>query len=201
MNKVFTISIPQYITPSKIFGKSNFEKYDITPWFGVNIPKYYFDNIPDFKSIGAKIDNLLRYNFLDKDLVIRCIGSIEHPTKTQDELINIILTTGTDRYDPNRKGDRYENNENKKIDFFALSCHINQKDEYMVNFLEPFYFWPIVDRGFPVKVDIITLYNPNHLEVVEHTYKGRENETKRDAFVFKYPQKKSEAVVGIIKII
>ena len=37
--------------------------------------------------------------------------------------------------------------------------------------------------------------------IVEHRYKGRENELKKDSFVFKNPDNKPHAILGIIKIL
>lgn len=48
------------------------------------------------------------------------MGSHEHEGKLVDELIDIIKTTGTDRYDPKRIGDRYTNVGDKYLDLCAL---------------------------------------------------------------------------------
>ena len=39
------------------------------------------------------------------------------------------------------------------------------------------------------------------IDRVEHRYKERENEIKKDGFVFKYPDRKQDAILGIIKIL
>ncbi len=74
----------------------------------------------DWAAIGAKIDKKLKEHFVGRKVAIRCIRSQEHKGKSVNELIKIIKRTGVDRYDPHRKGDRYENIENRKIDFFVL---------------------------------------------------------------------------------
>ena len=78
----------------------------------------------------------------------------------------------------------------------------NKKEEECVMWaLDSFYEWPLKDRGYPVRVDIGVVYNLSKLKVVEHRYVGRESEIKRDGFVFKHPQKKNDAILGIIKIL
>lgn len=51
------------------------------------------------------------------------------------------------------------------------------------------------------RIDIAVIYDPNQLEVVEHKYKGRQNEIKKDGYIFKNPDKKPKAILGIIKIL
>src|SRR3989339_1710772 len=97
------------------------------------------------------------------------------------------------------KGDRYENVENKPIDIFALDFKITEKKKYLEHFIEPFYFWPIKFGNNPIKLDIIILYDRTKLQKVVHRYEGRKD-IKRDGFVFKKPNNKVGALMGIIKI-
>ena len=175
--------------------------YEGTPWFNLKIPQIYWENKPDFEKIGSKIDNCLKKHFLGKKVAIRVLGSEEHKNKTIPALIKIIKKLGHDRYDLKRKGDRYENIDNYHIDFFALDFKIEEHKSYFKNFLEPFYFWPIANRGKPIRIDIAIIYDLSKLKIVEHRYEGRENELKKDGFIFKDPNKKKEAILGIIKIL
>lgn len=68
----------------------------------------------------------------------------------------------------------------------------------MVNYY-PFYHWGQKSRGFPIKIDILIIYDFHQLEVVEHRYAGRED-IKRDGFRFKDPKYKPPALLEIIKI-
>lgn len=200
---IYQVSVPEYKlkvfrNTSKTSKKSN---YAVTTWYNVKIPQIYWDNKPDFEKIGAKIDKCLKKHFIGKEVVIRALGSQEHKGKSADELIKIIKKIGHDRYNPARKGDRYENLDNAHIDFFALDFAINNKDVYFKHFLEPFYFWPITDRGEPIRIDIAIVYDFSKLFKVPHRYKGRENELKEDGFVFKCAGNKADAILGIIKIL
>jgi hypothetical protein len=197
---VYTISVPEYKL-KKFNSKSEKVNYALTPFYTIQIPKIYIDNKPDFAKIGAKIDKCLKQHFINKKVAIRVLSSQEHKGKNIDEIIEITKKIGHDRYDPKRKGDRYKNIENKKIDFFALDFKVKAKGKYFENLIEPFYFWPIVDRKQPIRIDIAIIYDLSKLEMVEHQYKGREDEIKRDGFIFKNPENKPNAILGIIKIL
>lgn len=166
----------------------------------IKLPEYQVDMQPDFKAIGRKIDRSIKQHFLGQKLVIRCLGSQDHPGKTIEELITIVQKLGTDRYDPNRTGDRYENLDNKPIDIFALDFKITEKGNYLEHFIEPFYVWPKENGSNPIKLDIILLYDRSKLKKVFHKYEGRDD-IKKDGFVFKEPNSKSEALKAIIKVI
>ncbi|NQU78915.1 hypothetical protein HQ545_04045 [Candidatus Woesearchaeota archaeon] len=181
---VYQVTVPEY--KLKIFKQSSKNMdYAGTPWYNLKIPQVYWDNKPDFEKIGAKIDNSLKKHFLGKKVAIRVLGSEEHKEKSINEMIKIIKKLGYDRYDVNRKGDRYENLDNHHIDFFALEFKVETDKSYFKYFLEPFYFWPIADREKPIRIDIAIVYDLSKLKIVEHRYKGREKEIKKDGFVFK----------------
>ncbi|KAA3637959.1 MAG: hypothetical protein DWQ02_05840 [Bacteroidetes bacterium] len=196
---VFRVTVPEY--KLKTFEDPS-EKMDYagTPWYNIQIPKVYWDNRPDFQSIGAQIDVCFKKHFLGKNVAVRTLSSEEHPGKSRSELIEIIQEIGHDRYDPNRKGDRYENIDNLSIDFFAIDFKVEEQDVYFEHFIEPFYFWPVSDGKKPVRLDVAIVFDLSKLKRVEHRYEGRENEIKRDGFVFREPDNKPGAVLGIIEI-
>jgi len=197
---VYQVTVPEYKF-RKYRNTSKKINYAITPLYHIKIPKIYADNKPDFEKIGAKIDKCLKKHFLGKKVAVRVLGSQEHKGKSADDLIKIIKKIGHDRYDTKRKGDRYENIDGKQIDFFALDFKVKAKEKYFKDFLEPFYFWPIADRQEPIRIDIAVVYDMSQLKRVIHKYKGREKEIKKDGFVFKNPARKTEAILGIIKIL
>lgn len=167
----------------------------------INLPQYHIKKEPDHIEIGQKIDKCLKNYFLGQEVAIRCIGSQEHCDKTVDDLVEIIKKIGHDRYDPGRKGDRYENVDNKHIDFFALDFKIKPDGEYLKYFIKPFYDWPVKMGMEPIRIDIVTVYDLSKLKVVEHQYEGRKCEIKKDGFIFKQRDKKPEAILGIIKVL
>jgi hypothetical protein len=170
------------------------------PVYSISIPEYKVGTKPDSEKIGAKVDKLIKKYFLGKRVAIRCLGSQEHKRKSAANLINIIKQLGYDRYDSQRKGDRYENVENKKIDFFAIDFNIKEKTKIMEKFIEPFYLYPPLIRGAkPIRLDIVIVYDLSKLRRVLHQYYGR-RDIKRDGFVFKDPENKKDALLGIIKL-
>lgn len=196
---VYEVSVPEYKL-KKFDDKRDKVSWQMTPLFSIDVPKVYLDNAPDFERLGKKVDDVLKRHFLNRRVILRTLSSQEHPDKSIEDLIKIIKAIGHDRYDPNIKGDRYKNREGKHIDIFGWDLEITEDGEYLANFMEPFYFWPLSQDKESQRLDIVIIYDPAHLEMVEHTYEGRETEVKRDGFVFKYPDKKDEAILGIIRI-
>ncbi len=197
---VYPVSVPEYNLKIHRPDSETID-YPGTPWYTIKIPKVYWENQPDFEKIGSKIDQSLMKHFQGKNVAIRALSSAEHKGKSSSDMIKIIKELGHDRYDLNRKGDRYENIENRHIDFFALDFKIEKDKSYFKYLLEPFYFWPIADRGNPIRIDIAIVYDLSKLSAVEHRYEGRENEIKKDGFVFKDPDNKPDAILGILKIL
>ncbi len=170
------------------------------PVYQISVPEYHVKSRPDHKAIGVKIDRVIKRHFLGKKVAIRCLSSNEHKGKSINDIIRIIKRDGTDRYNPQRKGDRYENIEGKPIDFFALDFMVTAKGKYMEQFIEPFYTWSIKLKGKPTKLNLIIVYNLSKLKRVVHQYEGR-TDIKRDGFVFKDTENKNQALMGIIKIL
>jgi len=168
------------------------------PVYSIKVPEYNMRTEPDSEKIGKKIDNLIKKHFLRKKVAIRGLSSHEHPGKSMDDLIKIIKETGHDRYNPKRSGDRYENIKNKKIDLFAIDLKITPQARIMEKLIEPFYTWPKKFGRKPIRLNIAIIYDLSKLKRVVHQYEGR-TDIKRDGFVFKNPNKKSEAILGIIK--
>ena len=169
------------------------------PIYSINLPEYRVDKEPNHEEVGRVVDTQIKQHFLGQDIAIRALASIEHPGKSIDELIEIIKTLGTDRYDSQRVGDRYENVQGKHIDFFALPFRVTEKSEMFSELTWPFYHWGIKSRGHPLRVDILTIYDPAQLEVVEHTYQGR-TDIKKDGFIFKNPAEKQKTIEALFKI-
>ena len=171
------------------------------PIYKISLPEYDVKEKPDWVKIGAKIDVLIKKHFIGQRVAIRCLGSSEHPDKSLNDLINIIKKTGSDRYDKNRKGDRYENVGNKHIDFFAIDFNVGLKTTMLEKFIEPFWTWPpILHKKQPLRIDVVIIYDLSKLKRVIHQYDGRDD-IKKDGFVFKNPKNKSDAIKAIVKIL
>lgn len=170
--------------------------------FTVSVPEYQVATKPDYKAVGAAVDAELKKRFMNQMVGLRALGSQEHPGKTIDELVEVIKRDGTDRYERGRGGDRYDNVEGKHIDLFVLRRKITEKSRIFWQFAWSFYESPLKVRGYPVRVDIVVIYDFSKLKAVRttHTHEGRPI-TKRDGYVFRDPRHKADAVLGIIKIL
>lgn len=115
-------------------------------------------------------------------------------------MVEIIKTTGTDRYNPERVGDRYANDQSKHIDLFALRRTINERSRIFWQLSWSFYRSPLKVRGKAIRIDILVLYDPSQLKAVTYRPSGHPD-VKRDGFVFRNPESKSAAILGIIKLI
>lgn len=67
--------------------------------------------------------------------------------------------------------------------------------------LNSFYLHPFKIGGIPNRIDIGIIYDLTKLESVTHYYKGREKEKKTDAYIFKDPNNKSNAILEIIRLL
>ncbi len=166
----------------------------------VSVPQYTVDREPDHKAIGKPVDDLLREHFMGQKVLIRGLGSMEHPDKSVDELIEVIKSTGTDRYDPKRIGDRYTNVGDKYFDLCALRRTISPRSKIFWQLSWSFYGSPLKERGYPVLVDILVIYDPKQLRAVTYSPVGQKGRIMRDGFVFRNPDNKVAAILGIIKI-
>ncbi len=176
-----------------------------TEYYGLkNIPCDYIEGSPDFQKTADTLRDYLRENYPNRELCIRGISMsehnrINHTNLCADDLIGIISKIGHDRYRPDINGQGYENEQNKKIDFFAYDVFPCIDDSDLIYFFMSFYYFGISNHGEPSLLDIITVYDRTKLNMIEHTYKGS-NDIKRDGFTFKN-ENKHGSVLEILKII
>jgi predicted PhzF superfamily epimerase YddE/YHI9 len=168
----------------------------------IALPEYKANTKPDYLAVGSKLDRLLEEHFAGQDIVLRCIGSQDHPGKTLNELAEIIIKTGTDKYDPVRTGQGYNvgTDQGKHIDFFGtpVKVHVGT-DIFTLELLDDFYNGSLGDRGYAIRIDIVIVYDASKLTRVEHLYGDDVEES--DGFVFKEPGHKPSAVLGVLKIL
>jgi len=169
------------------------------PIYTVNLLEYQVDTEPNFAKIGKVVDDEIRKHFAGETIVARGVASSEHDISI-DELIEIIRKTGTDRYDPNRVGDRYENIDGKQIDFFAFRRKMAPNTQLFRDIAWGFYHSAIGIHGRPERIDIVIIYDSSAVKSVLHRYEGRK-QAKRDGFAFRHPDSKRFTVRAIIKIV
>ena len=165
----------------------------------VSIPEYDTSEELDLKSISKCIDRVLVDNFKDKKVILRAVSSEAHKM-SQTELVEIIKKIGFDRYDPVRKGDRYDNVHDKQIDLFGQTKIIQAGKDLSIFILKGFHIYGQKFHKKPSnKMDIWMVYDRTKLKYVTHFYE-KYMVMKRDGYVFKDPNNKPNALLGIIVI-
>jgi hypothetical protein len=170
------------------------------------IPEYNIDDQPDYNTLGIKIDQALESNFEGKFLE-RAISLTDHPQYNLDQLVDIIITTGTDKYDPKRKGVCYEQFEPYKPDLQAGDIDIvNHKlnEPYGKGLIKLFYENVLLDRGYRLRIDLILLYDPQQMltaNKIELTKPGVSPDLEKYLWRFKDPNNKRQALVGLLKLL
>src|SRR5690625_4913890 len=165
----------------------------------VPLQDYRVDAEPDHSKIGRRVDGVICEHFAGRKIVARGLSADDHPNRTVDDLIVTILATGTDRYDPDRRGDRYANIGAKHIDLFGFRRTVTPRMELFAALSWGFYHGAIEIHGHPTRLDIVTIYDANRLRAVLHQYEGR-SDRKRDGFRFVDPQHRAVAVLGVLKL-
>jgi hypothetical protein len=171
----------------------------------LNLPEYTIDRQPDYTAIGAKIDEVLEENFMGKDVAIRALSLTDHPQLTLDEFVDIIVKTGTDKYDPNRKGVDHDVFDPYKPDFQAGFCMVG-KNHFGegADFIQKFYENTLFDRGYRLRLNLLVIYDLNQLvkaEKVDTDKPSVSPHLEPYLFRFKDPEHKPEALLGIIKLL
>jgi hypothetical protein len=170
------------------------------PVYTISLPEYRIEPQTDWLAVGRKLDGLIQTSFPEKRIAIRCVGLIDHPGRSLDDLVAIILETGTDRYDPLRKGVHPEFYRDV-TDIFAgpaivtadglqtLRAGREPIPSVMGETVELFFDGTLADRGYSIRLDILMIYALDQLEGEDVLYR------------FKYPDRKQEALLGVIKIL
>lgn len=166
----------------------------------VKVPEYVVSIEPDHVVAGRKVDDVLRQHFMGQTVVARGVSMSAHPDKTVDEMVEVIQRLGTDRYDPERVGDRYENVAGKHIDLFGFRRKVTPRMRLFKDICWGFYHGSKAIHGEPVRIDFLLIYDAAQLKAVPHRYEGR-TDNKRDGFVFVSPTAKPSALLAVIKVL
>ncbi len=178
----------------------------------VSVPEYTVDKVPDYLGIGRRVDEAIESNFTDRKFVYRAIGKDDHPQLTLDELVSVVQELGTDKYDPERQGVSHEEFSAYDYDMQAGSFEIrdgrivvDEADRYPTLFgdtIRDFYEGAPVDRGHPVRVDILMLYDPGKVEPAPKVDpRAPGNRLAKYLYRFKDPDDKPDALLGVVKIL
>lgn len=165
----------------------------------VKIAEYDTSKELNLKEISKKIDRALVKNFDGQKVILRAVSSEAHD-KSQSELVDVIKKLGTDRYDPVKKGDRYDNVQDKQIDLFGQTKEIKPGKNLSIFLLKGFHIYGQKFHKKPSnKMDIWMVYDRSKLKYVTHFYE-KYMVMKRDGYIFKNPNNKAGALLGILVI-
>lgn len=172
----------------------------------ISLPEYTIDKQPDYAVIGSKIDKVVEENF-EGVFLERVLSITDHPQYTLDQLADIIIKTGTDRYDPCRKGVCHEEFEPYNADLQAGSIEIRNgklTEPFGAGLIKLFYENVLLDRGYRLRIDLILLFDPEQMiqaEKVDHSKPSVRLELEQCLWRFKDSDHKQKALVGVIKIL
>jgi hypothetical protein len=172
----------------------------------ISIPEYTIEKQPDYEAIGSRIDKVLADNF-DGTYLLRALSVTDHPQYTLDQFADIILKTGTDKYDPNRKGVDHEVFEPYRPDLQAGLITIENGKIIGESFaadIKRFYENVLLDRGYRLRLDLLVLYDPKQMvkaEKVDDTKPSIQPHLEEYLWRFRDQDHKEKALVGIIKIL
>lgn len=180
----------------------------------VSVPEYTIDQKPDYLKIGKIVDTAIENTFDKRKYIYRAISKDDHPELTLDELVSIILESGTDKYDPERNSVGHEQFSAYDYDIQAGSFEIrnskiviDESDTYPTLFgdtIYDFYENAPHDRGYPVRIDLLVLYDIKKLEpakLINPKAAGVDPRLEKYLYKFKDRENKKDALVGIVKIL
>lgn len=160
----------------------------------IECPAYILSKKLDYIKAGNEIDSALNENFMNQYVMIRAIQSSKHKMP-RDKLIERIIEYGNDRYDSN--SEYAANVTDRPIDLFGLVCKI-EGQPIAKELLEGFHKWkPKCEEKPQHKADIWMILDPKQFEQVEYNH-SRFNIKVSDAYVYKNPNNKPDALIGIV---
>jgi len=163
----------------------------------INCPDYVVGENLDLEKVSKCVAKVLQKNFQGKKIILRGIQSKKHATP-KEQLIQKILDNGTDRNDLECADEAKVND--KPIDLFGYSCEIGTSLPNVLPLLEGFHKWKPKALERPQhQVDLWLVYEASQLKNVEYTH-GLYGVKANDGYIFKEPQSKSEALLGIVVI-
>jgi len=159
----------------------------------VYVPAYDVSKQMEYKKIAEQIDAHLRDKYEGQKVVIRSLSASEHQ-EPLDDIIERIKSTGTDRNEPEKQGRGYEK---VNCDFFGTYHEVHKSSNMIEPAIRKFYEKPKENGKPPMKVDLVLIYEAEHVEKVPYEDKDHD---MHDAYKFRNPDNKQAALKGIIKI-
>jgi len=189
----------------------------------LEISEYSNKENPDFLGAGNEIESVLRSWDIHGPIAIRAISLKDHKNISREDLIAKIRECGTDRYDPYRKGVHHDLDKEYSIDLHAIALEVTEKNIVCPHYSEnrcstgnpiselllDCYEGAKVDRGYPLRVDLLLVFDLEKLQPAPMMWKENGPEYTKisdispmetTTFQFKDPDNKTDALAGIISI-
>lgn len=161
----------------------------------LSCPEYVFDDSLSLLKVSKIIDGVLIDNFAGQSVVLRGIQSGKHSLR-KDKLIELILRTGTDKYEVSSNNSADVTGE--RIDFFGMSCTI--EGSITLGILKGFHMYKPKSPERPqLRVDIWLIYDISKLTNVEYFHRSY-GVIANDGYVFKNPNDRAGWLLGMIII-
>lgn len=184
------------------------------PHITIRLPEYRLDAHVDLDDLGRGVDARVAQETPDGHYVVRAIASSDHRGMSLEDLVAIVLETGTDRYDPGRKEVGYEEFRGYDHDLHGDRFTIRNgeliPDGEQVRstmFGDIAYHFAIhapLDRGHPLRVDLLLVYRAELLESARHVRPLAPTQPEsltRHLFRFVHPERKAEALECVVSIL
>lgn len=187
----------------------------------LSLPDYKLDTGVDLNLIGLKIEEKIGQELPHIWMAMRAISLSDHVGKSMQEVQDLIRAHGTDRYDLHRKGVHHEMDKEFGIELHAIAVkhekhfvcpHYQKKGKEEISavgaFLQDFYHGAIIDRAYPLRIDLLLFYQLDLLlpAPIKWGEKGAVfSKEKLDpklssCFRFKHPEKKQQALMGLLEL-
>ena len=180
----------------------------------MHLPEYKIKSKPNYVKLGKKVDKVIEKNFPNGKYILRAIGSDDHPKFSIDQLSEMIIKTGCDKYDPKRKAVCQEEFSGYDYDIQAGNITIRKSKlvipesyKYLTEFgdiIWHFYEHTPFDRGYAVRIDLLLIYDSNKLKKARKFHpKARSIRRGLNHYLYKFKDQKNkrDALLGIIKIL
>ena len=181
--------------------------------FPLALPKYDLGEKLDYGALGEQVDSFVCSCFADGKYVERSISSRDHPEKSQDELAGTILASGTDKYDPSRREVAHNSFRGYDHDFHGAGFEIRNGKivcdpdwEYPSLFADIAYHFcehAPLDRGHPVRIDLLIFYHGDQIERAEHVNSSAPRQrpgVEHYLFRFRDSGRKRDALAGVVTL-
>ncbi len=171
--------------------------------YAVPLPGYRIEGPPDY-TLGENVDRVIRDHFDVHRIIVRAISSADHPPLTLDQLAHRIRAKGTDRYDPERRGVAHEQFAPYHADLQGGPFGREPgAASFFAGVMRHFYEDAPIDRGRPLRVDLLLIYDRDALVPADTPDPGSPRvRPGLETFLFRFkdPDRKPEALIGLIKI-